>query len=278
GLVIYQEPEVRQYKALIETSRGRLAELETEFGVEKAKIESVRAALFKVLRPLYEERDNLTLLIEYRTIFIDRLLSEGEEAAEEASGEYGKASREQEEEYDSTASQLEGKKELSEEEETKLKQLWRKLVNLFHPDRHEDDPEKRRTFELLTGVINDAKERGDIDLLEKIAKDPEAFILQQGWASVSLDDSEGAQKVRALYEHLQVRILTLIEVIDALKQSPDYELYMFEKEKAGTIDEVIDGQKQALEEALVNLRAEAEKKAKEIEELTGNAPGDMLVY
>jgi hypothetical protein len=63
-----------------------------------------------------------------------------------------------------------------------------------------------------------------------------------------------------------------------LKQSPDYELYMFEKEKAGTIDEVIGGQKQALEEELVNLRTEAEKKAKEIEELTGNAPGDMLVY
>ena len=123
-----------------------------------------------------------------------------------------------------------------------------------------------------------AGKRGDIDLLEKIAKDPEAFILQQGWASVSLDDLEGAQKVRALYEHLQVRILTLIEVIDALKQSPDYELYMFEKEKAGTIDEVIGGQKQALEEELVNLRTEAEKKAKEIEELTGNAPGDMLVY
>jgi hypothetical protein len=127
-----------------------------------------------------------------------------------------------------------------------------------------------------------AGKRGDIDLLEKIAKDPEAFILQQGWASVSLDDLEGAQKVRALYEHLQVRILTLIEVIDALKQSPDYELYMCEKEKAGTIDEVIGDQKQALEEELVNLRTEAEKKAekkaKEIEELTGNAPGDMLVY
>ena len=43
------------------------------------------------------------------------------------------------------------------------------------------------------------------DLLERIAKDPQVFILQQGWASVSLDGERGLKELRSLYEHLQVR-------------------------------------------------------------------------
>jgi hypothetical protein len=52
-------------------------------------------------------------------------------------------------EYDSTASALEGKRELNAEETDRLKQLWKKLVRMFHPDLHEQDPEKRRTCERL---------------------------------------------------------------------------------------------------------------------------------
>jgi hypothetical protein len=48
-------------------------------------------------------------------------------------------------------------------------------------------------------------------LLERIAKDPQAFIRQQGWASVSLDGDHTLMELRSLYEHLQARILELIE-------------------------------------------------------------------
>ena len=84
-------------------------------------------------------------------------------------------------EYDSTASALEGKRELNEEETARLKQQWKKLVRMFHPDLHEQYPEKRKTYEMLTQAINEACDRGDIELLERIAKDPQAFILKQGW-------------------------------------------------------------------------------------------------
>ena len=82
---------------------------------------------------------------------------------------------------------------------------------MFHPDLHEHDPEKRKTYELLTQAINEARDCGDIELLELIAKDPQAFILKQGWASVSLDVSRGLMELRSLYEHLQARILEMIE-------------------------------------------------------------------
>ena len=36
-----------------------------------------------------------------------------------------------------------GKRELNEDATARLKQLWRKLVRIFHPDLHEHDPEKR---------------------------------------------------------------------------------------------------------------------------------------
>jgi hypothetical protein len=110
-------------------------------------------------------------------------------------------------EYDSTAAALEGKRELNDEETARLKQLWKKLVRMFHPDLHEHDPEKRKTYERLTQAINEARDRGDIELLEEIAKDPKAFILKQGWVSVSLNGDHGLKELRSLYEHLQARIL-----------------------------------------------------------------------
>ena len=65
-----------------------------------------------------------------------RLLAEGKEAAEATVGDYQRESAEKAREYDSTASALEGKRELNEDETSRLKQLWKKLVWMFHPDLH----------------------------------------------------------------------------------------------------------------------------------------------
>ena len=78
-----------------------------------------------------------------------RLLAEGAESAEETASDYQREAAEKDREYDSTASALEGKRELNAEETARLKQLWKKLVRMFHPDLHEHDPEKRKTYELL---------------------------------------------------------------------------------------------------------------------------------
>ena len=79
-------------------------------------------------RALYQERDRLRLLVQFRRAFIERLLAEGEEAAEQTAGDYERESAEKDREYDSTAAALEGKRELNDEETTRLKQLWKKLV------------------------------------------------------------------------------------------------------------------------------------------------------
>ena len=43
-------------------------------------------------------------------------------------------------------------------------------------------------------------------MLERIAKDQQAFILEQGWAPVPLDGVDGLEELRTLCERLQARI------------------------------------------------------------------------
>jgi len=113
----------------------------------------------RALREQYQERDRLRLLVRFRKAFIERLLAEGEEAAAQAAGDFQREKAEKDREYDSAAAALEGKRELGEEETARLKQLWKKLVRMFHPDLFGHDPEKRKTYELLTQSINDARDR-----------------------------------------------------------------------------------------------------------------------
>ena len=143
---------------------------------------------------------------------------------------------------------------------------------MFHPDQYENDPEKRKTYELLTQAINEARDRGDIELLETIAKDPQAFILKQGWASVSLDGSRDLKELRSLYEYLQARILEMIETLGELRASPDYELFLFAEKDAGVIDQVVEAQRVELEQEIGELETEAERFADEARELAGEMP------
>jgi DNA polymerase-3 subunit epsilon len=271
-MVVFQQPEMELYQRLVEASRNRLAELELEYGIEKSKVDSVRSRLFGALRSVYQERDRLRLLVQFRKAFIERLLAEGEDAAGATAGDYQREAAEKDREYDSTASALEGKRELNDDETVRLKQLWKKLVRMFHPDLHEQDPEKRKTYELLTQAINEARDRGDIELLELIAKDPQAFILKQGWTSVSLDPERGLKELRSLYEHLQARILEMIESLDELRASAEMEIFREVEQDEGVIGRIVAAQREELEREVADLQAEAERVAEEARELAGEVP------
>ena len=272
NLVVFQDPELEVYRTLVESSRLRLADLESEFGVERAKVDTVRSKLFHALRPFYQERDRLRLVIRHRQAFIDKLLAEGEEAAESAAHDYERESADTDREYDSTASALEGKHELDGEEAEKLKQLWRKLVRTFHPDHHEADPEKRRTYELLTQAINQARDNGDIDLLELIARNPEAFILKQGWAQVSLDGGAELGELRALYEHLQAQIFEMIETLEEIRNSSDHKIFRAAETDPELLTRIIEAQREQLDREIEDLRVIASKVAEEAEQLAGTVP------
>jgi len=165
-----------------------------------------------------------------------------------------------------------GKRELNDGETARLKQLWKKLVRMFHPDFHEHYPEKRKTYELLTQAINEARDRGDMGLLERIAKDPQAFILKQGWASVSFDPERGLKELRSLYEHLQASILEMIETLDELRASPEMEIFREVERDDQAIGRIAAAQREELEQEIGKLKAEAERVAEEVRELAGEVP------
>ena len=88
--------------------------------IEKSKVDAIRSKLFGALRVYYQERDSLRVLVNFRKTFIERLLAEGEEAAEATTGDYQREAAEKEREYESTAAALEGKRELGEEERERI--------------------------------------------------------------------------------------------------------------------------------------------------------------
>ena len=77
------------------------------------------------------------------------------------------------------AQTLAARRELTAEEQGVLRMQWKKLVNLYHPDRFAHEPDKLATCERLTA----ARKRGDIETLRQIEGDPQRFILRQGWTS-----------------------------------------------------------------------------------------------
>ena len=117
------------------------------------------------------------------------------------------------------------KKELSAEEQTEFKKLWRKLVNMYHPDRFAHEPEKLETYNKLTAAINHAKSNGDLDTLRQIANDPHGYILRQGWVSLDFRDEEQVSRLRKLWESLEMEILSVLEATNRLHESAEFELH-----------------------------------------------------
>ena len=272
GLVVWTDPEAERLELLVASSRARLAELETAYGILRAKVDETRAHVFKALRPLYEKRSALALRIQYRRSFLDALLQGGEQEAETVEEEFHEAEEETRRGYERAADDLAGKKELSEKDQGRLAKLWKKLVRVFHPDRHHNDPEKRKRYEELTALINRAKEEGDLDALEEIAADPEGYARRRGLGELDLSDRTDAESLRRLWAALQAEILKVIEETEALRESPDHELAMLAEKNDSYLDLVADEQKETLQREIDELTAEADKLGREIEELTGETP------
>ncbi|MCF7674322.1 MAG: hypothetical protein K9N23_16860 [Akkermansiaceae bacterium] len=121
--------------------------------------------------------------------------------------------------------------------------------------------------------VNEVLDPGDSGLLETINKDPQAYIRNQSWAAVSLDGPQSLIELRSLYEHLQARILELIETLDEVRASPDYEIYQVAEQDAAVIERIAAAQRAEVEEEIAGLKGVAERlAAEEVRELVGAVP------
>jgi DNA polymerase-3 subunit epsilon len=273
ALVIYLNPELEELRNLVAGARARLAELEVDYAKEKSRVDAMQAQLFRRLREHYQKRDRLRLILDYRKKYLDSLVRGGEEEAKQAEENYEKARAQADKDYEETAAAVAEKKELTAEEEAELNRLWRKLVKLYHPDRFANEPDKLAAYEKLTAAINRAKEAGDIKTLREIAEDPAGFILRQGWTGLDFSDEVELAELRRLHETLQLEIITVIESLEQLKESAEYELCGIVEQRPGVLDELAAERTKLLEKESTQLQQQAEKLADEIKELNGEAAG-----
>jgi DNA polymerase-3 subunit epsilon len=209
--------------------------------------------------------------VNYRKKYLDSLVRGGDEEARQAEENYAKARAQTGKDYQETAAAVAGKKQLTPEEEAELNRLWKKLVKLYHPDRFAHEPEKLETYHKLTAAINRAKDSGDIKTLREIAEDPHGFILRQGWAGLDFSDAVEIGQLQRLYETLQLEIISVIESLNQLRESPDYELCQLSGQKADVLDELASERARLLDQESAELEKQAEKLAAEIKELNGGA-------
>ena len=105
--------------------------------------------------------------------------------------------------------------------------------------------------------------------MARIAEDPHGFILRQGWAALDFGEEREIAQLRRLWESIELEIIRVLEAINALKESPDYELHRLTTQTPAFFDETVRRHIESLEKEVATLESEADELAKEIEELTG---------
>ena len=252
---------------LIDDERSRLAAIEAEYTQEKSNVAKVRSEIFMLVCDDYKTRDQLQLIISYRRKFIEVLIRGGLEEADYVTEQFLGDKGQVDLDYEEAENASEDLKDLSDEDAQKLQSLWKKLVRLFHPDRYHSDPDKKATFEKLTAAINDARDQADLELLEVIAENPEAYIARRGWSGIDLTDALSLKELENLYTSLQLEIVNVLELLQELRDSPDYELFKMSRQSRSLVVEVANEQIKQIKEEILKLKAEADKLKAEIEEL-----------
>jgi hypothetical protein len=91
------------------------------------------------------------------------------------------------------------------------------------------------------------------------------------WAALDFGEEREIEQLRRLWESIELEIIRVLEAGNALKESPDHELHRLTTQTPAFFDETVSRHVEGLEKELGVLGNEAEKLAKEIEELTGES-------
>ena len=261
-IAVWNDPEVVKLKKLIRHARERLATFEADLQIAKARVNNVQEQIFRSLKELYEKREILTLRINYRSKYLDFLLKNDEDFDEKRFSLLEEEEQRKSEEFQEQADKLSDKKELSLEEEQRIKKGYRKLAIMFHPDKNPDDPKRARLFE----KISRAKENNDLDTIEQILQDPETFELINE-ENLESNISSSAVKYHNVLDLLNDKILMYIEGFDLLKKTPEYEMASMVEKNPKFLNEIIDAQKKELNSKVREMEIKARDLELEIEEI-----------
>lgn len=268
---LYVPPALEELRLFVANARARLADLQSNYTKEKSRVEALRAMLFLRLRRYYEKRDKLQLIVWYRRQYLEALLRGDVDGLKKTEETYKDSISQTAKDYEETASGLADKRPLTPDEEDEISRLWKTLVKLYHPDRFAQQPDKSATYAKLTGIINCAKDNGDIATLKKIAEDPNGFILSQGWSGLDFAEEEEVKELRRLFESLEREIIKVSESLENLRASQEYELSQLIGQDQGLFERLATEKARSLEAESMTLEKEAIFLLEKIQKVNGNA-------
>ena len=172
-----------------------MAEAMTEECELRANIREVLEAVLERIGDLQRKADLLKVEVEFLRKKISEEKKDSAENEKSWKRKKKKINREYEQAYRrSSTRKKKNKREQPEKKKSRLKKIWKKLVKLFHPDRHMKDAKEKEAYEELTKIVNQAKNDGDLEKLEEIAKNPGKFLAEvreQHAKSDSVETSDG---------------------------------------------------------------------------------------
>ena len=164
---VFHRERIFQLNRLIEEARERLAEVLVKVSEIQCKIREVLEIALDRIGELQEKCDLLRLRIgllrdclnppSEATFSREQRESEWRSQEEKVTGEYERARKRMDEKEEST-------EEKGQKDNQRLRTVWKKLVKIYHPDRHQGDVEKKGAYESLVARINRAKDEGDLGL------------------------------------------------------------------------------------------------------------------
>jgi DNA polymerase-3 subunit epsilon len=86
------------------------------------------------------------------------------------------------------------------------------------------------------------------------------------------ENSSALAQLRQLHETLQLEIIAVLESLNRLRESPDYEFCQLSERKPGLLDELAAGRARLLEKESAELEKEASRLEEEIKELAAESP------
>jgi DNA repair exonuclease SbcCD ATPase subunit len=170
-------------------------------------------------------------------------------------------------------------KEISKKKKPRLQRIWMKLVKLFHPDKHMDNPDDKEAYEEVMATINQAKKDGDLDKLEAIAEDPEKFLKQAKRERVNSEENgvkkkpkegngwfrNGEKELQKTLDSLREKIREVQKEIEDLKKSPDMSLWAIWKGRPNEFENAMREMERELTIQIETIKKTLEKLQEKLE-------------
>ncbi len=261
----YDEQQIPALEAMVAAARDKLADLLTEHGMLRGQVNEALALAFEELGPHREKQELLAARLALLQGRLEGVRNQ-DETVEQTFQERLKAMEEDvSRRYRKASDDLQGKakEKPTGDRAERLRKVWKKLVALYHPDRHHKDPEKREKYQRLMACINRAKDDGDLETLEKIAEDPEGFAREHGWdlggeSGATQENKDRMQELRELLVCLRAEIEKVEQEIADFLTSDDYGLYELWKESRWKFRKCLSAMRKALIADIQRLEGEIE--------------------